>query len=129
MVNHQQKQTSLGVDIDEEEEGHDIIGEFAKQYAREAKLEEIAEEYKGNVPQIIEEDERSDFSQEDQEEEQEEKPAVEASFKETGIYKDIAKKRDEAQVFQARQGGAESNEFSVLDQCVIHPKSVFMLAN
>ena len=55
---------------------------------------------------------------------------VEASFKDTGIYKDIAKKRDEGQVFQARQGGGtESNEFSVLDQCVMHPKSVLMLAN
>jgi hypothetical protein len=56
---------------------------------------------------------------------------VEASFKESGIYKDIAKKRDEGQVFKARQGGAgtESSEFSVLDQCVIHPKSALMLAN
>jgi hypothetical protein len=32
-------------------------------------LEEIAEEYKGKAPQIIEEDERSDLSEEDQEEE------------------------------------------------------------
>jgi hypothetical protein len=34
-------------------------------------------------------------------------------------------------VFQARHGGGgtESSEFSVLDQCVIHPKSVLILAN
>ncbi len=37
-------------DKEDEEEEEDIIGEFAKQYAREAKLEEIAEEYKGNAP-------------------------------------------------------------------------------
>ena len=37
-----------GNDNDEDEQ--DIIGEFAKQYAREARLEEIAEEYKGDAP-------------------------------------------------------------------------------
>lgn len=53
---------------DDEEEEEDIIGEFAKQYAREAKLEEIAEEYKGQAPEIIEEDERSDMSEDEAEE-------------------------------------------------------------
>jgi hypothetical protein len=59
---------TINVKEDEEEE-EDIIGAFAKQYATEAKLEEIAEEYKGKAPQIIEEDERSDLSEEEQEEE------------------------------------------------------------
>ncbi len=37
-------------DNENDEDEQDIIGEFAKQYAREARLEEIAEEYKGDAP-------------------------------------------------------------------------------
>ncbi len=53
----------------------------------------------------------------------------EASFKETGVYKDIAKKRNEGQGFQARHGGGGGCEISVFDLCEMHPKSVLVLAN